>query len=93
MFLKSTVNRIRIQQGILHKPADCPPRIFPGYLRPHQLAQRLKIRSYWIYDRLRNGTIKIQKNIEHNTYLFPDSPETLEKFRQLLDQKVSSISF
>lgn len=93
MFLKSTVNRIRIQQGILHKPADCPPRIFPGCLRPHQLAQRLKIRPYWIYDRLRNGTIQIQKNTEHNTYLFPDTPETLEKFRLLIDQKVTSISF
>ncbi len=46
-----------------------------------------------VYDRLRNGTIKIQKNTEHNTYLFPDSPGTLEKFRQLLDQKVTSISF
>ena len=64
-----------------------------GYLRPYQLAARLQIQPYWIYDRIRNGTIKIKKHAQYNAFLFPDVPQTLEKLRQLLNGQVKIISF
>ena len=91
--LPSTVARIRKQHGIVHHEKLCHPHIVTGYMRPYQLAQRLKIRPHWIYDRIRNGTIKIEKNPTHKTVLFPDSPETLEKLQQFVDGTVNSVSF
>ena len=91
--LPSTVARIRKQHGIVHHEKLCHPHVVTGYLRPYQLAQRLKIRPHWIYDRIRNGTINIEKNPTHKTVLFPDSPETLEKIQQFVDGKVNSVSF
>ena len=89
--LRSTVARIRKQQGINHQEKLCHPHIIPGYLRPYQLAQRLKIRPHWIYDRIRNGTIQIEKNVDHRAFLFPDTPETLKTLQQFIDGTVSSM--
>jgi len=77
--LPSTVARIRKQHGIVHHEKLCHPHVVTGYLRPYQLAQRLKIRPHWIYDRIRNGTINIEKNPTHKTVLFPDSPKLSKK--------------
>ena len=43
ILLKSTVMRLRKEQGIRHQEKSCHPHVITGYLRPHQLAQRLGI--------------------------------------------------
>jgi DNA invertase Pin-like site-specific DNA recombinase len=91
--LPSTVARIRKQHGIVHQEKLCHPHVIAGYLRPYQLAQRLEIRPHWIYDRIRNGTIKVEKHPMHKAFLFPDTPETLEKLQQFVDGQVDSVSF
>ncbi len=88
--LPSTVTRIRKQNGIMHQEKLCQPHLIAGHLRPNQLARRLNIRPHWVYDRIRNGTIQIEKNSQHQAYLFPDSPETLEAFQQFIDGKVDA---
>lgn len=91
--LTSTVTRLRKLNGIFHQEKLCQPHIVPGYLRPYQLAQRLKIRPHWIYDRIRNGTIKLKKHATYKAYLFPDTPQTIQKLEQFIAGKVNSISF
>ena len=79
--------------SILHNENLAHPHVIPGYLRPYQLAKRLQIRAHWLYDRIRNGTIQISKDPDYRTYLFPDKPETLRKFRQLLNGKINHLAF
>ncbi len=92
-FLPSTVARIRMQHGILHKEGPSRPHTIPGYLRANQLAKRLKIKPYWIYDRIRNGTIQVEKSEKYNTYLFLDHLDTLDQFKQLVSGNVKTLSF
>jgi DNA invertase Pin-like site-specific DNA recombinase len=91
--LPSTVTRIRKLHGILHQEKQCQPHCVPGYLRPHQLGQRLQIKPAWIYDRIRNGTIKIEKHPLHRAHLFPDNAETIEKLQQLIRGEVTKLAF
>ena len=87
------MQRIRKQHGILHQEKLCHPHSIPGYLRPHQVAQMLQIKPYWIYDRIRNGTIKIEKNAEHGAYLFPDQSATLKQLKRLIRGEVTMLAF
>jgi hypothetical protein len=91
--LPSTVMHVRKAHGIYHLEMNCCPHIIPGYLRPYQLAKQLDIKPHWIYDRIRNGTIKMTKNATHNAYLFPDQPDTVKQFKRLLDGDVAELAF
>lgn len=92
-FLPSTVTRIRLKHNLKQSHNPARTKVIAGYLRPHQLAVRLQIQPHWIYDRIRNGTIKIKKHAQHNAFLFPDVPKTIEKLQQLLNGQVKTISF
>lgn len=92
-FLPTTVQRIRTRHGMLHQEKPCRPHRISGYLRPHQLAKLLKIEPHWIYDRIRNGTIRLEKHAEYKTYLFPDRPDTLERIKLLLQGEVTTLAF
>lgn len=92
-FLPSTVASVRMQHGILHKEGPSRPHAIPGYLRAHQLAKKLGIKPHWIYDRINNGVICIEKDAQHNTYLFPDQPQTLEQFRELVAGNVQTLAY
>lgn len=81
--LESTVKNIRLSHGIMHRPSQSHPRRVEGSLTIPQLSKQLGISRSWIHDRIRNGTIKVQKDSKTGCYLFPDKPETLHKFRQL----------
>ena len=90
--LPSTVMRVRMSHGIFHRETHSPHRI-PGYLRAHQLANRLEIKPHWIYDRIRNGTIQIAKDATYKTYLFPDTSETIKQFKKLLRGDTATLAF
>ncbi len=81
--LPSTVKGIRLKQGILHKRSQSHPRRIKGMLTISQIATALDIDPHWIYDRIHNGTIQVDKDPTTRLFLFPDSPTTLEQFRQL----------
>jgi len=89
----SMVASVRRDHGTLHNENLAHPHVIPGYLRPHQLAKRLQIRPHWIYDRIKNGTIQISKDPDYRTYLFPDKPETLRRFRQLLNGEIAHLAY
>jgi DNA invertase Pin-like site-specific DNA recombinase len=89
--LPSTVAAIRWKHGIFQHAGF--PKIIPGYLRASQIAKRLKVSAYWIYDRINNGTIQIAKDPKYGAYLFPDKPETLKQFRQLLAGTIKNLRY
>jgi DNA invertase Pin-like site-specific DNA recombinase len=91
--LLTTVTRIRKHNGIYHQEKNCQPHRIPGYLHTHQLAKLLGIKSYWIYDRIINGTIQVAKHPEYKIFLFPDHPRTIKQLQRLLKGEVATLAF
>jgi len=58
-----------------------------------QLAKALTIPAHWFYDRIHNGTVAVTRDDETGLYLFPDKPQTLEKFKRLRAGKCHSLKF
>ena len=91
--LPSTVKRIRLQHGIMIKPHQSHPRQIPGCLTVTQVAHKLHLSVSWIYDRIHNGTIQINRQQDNKLYLFPDVPETLTQFEQLAAGNIQTLRF
>jgi len=64
-----------------------------GYLSITQIAKELGVDNYWIYDRIHNGRIGIDKNAEFDAYLFRDDHETMKLFRQLKNGHIYNVDF
>ena len=64
-----------------------------GYLTVPQVAQALGITPHWVYHQIKRGTVVIQREAQTRLYLFPDRPETLEAFRQLLAGHLSELRY
>jgi DNA invertase Pin-like site-specific DNA recombinase len=88
--LVTTVKRIRLNNRIFANPQT--PRI-DGYLSVTQLAKALGVSRWWIHHRIRNGTIRAKVDGNTHSYLFPDRPETLQAFRQLLAGDIAHVDF
>lgn len=89
--LPSTVKTIRLRHRVLNRENQSHPRRVKGYLTIPQLAEKLKVPRHWISDRIHNGTIAIKKDAVTGCYLFPDKPDTLRQFRQLLAGEISQL--
>jgi len=91
--LPSTVRTIRLRHRIFITRHQSHPRRIPGYLTVPQLAEKLHISVHWIHDRIHNGTIQVAKDKKTALYLFPDRPQTLERFRKLIAGKLDNLRF
>jgi len=91
--LPSTVRGIRLKHGIFQKRSQSHPRRIEGALTISQIAQALDIDPHWIYDRIHNGTIQVDKDLNTRLFLFPDSPTTLEQFRHLYSGNFQNLRF
>jgi len=91
--LPSTVKGIRLKQGIFHKRSQSHPRRIEGMLTISQIATALDMDPHWIYDRIHNGTIQVDKDPTTRLFLFPDSPTTLEQFRHLRSGTFQNVRF
>ena len=91
--LPSTVKGIRLTHEIFQKRSQSHPRRIEGVLTISQIATALDIDPHWIYDRIHNGTIQVDKDPITRLFLFPDSPTTLEQFRQLHSGKFQHLRF
>jgi hypothetical protein len=92
-FLPSTVKSIRLKNRVLKDHSQSHPRQIPGYLTVPQVAQRLQVPPYWIYDRIRKGCIQIGKDPKTNLYLFPDETATLALFHKLKGGHIQKVQF
>jgi DNA invertase Pin-like site-specific DNA recombinase len=91
--LPSTVKSIRLHHGLMVKRSQSHPRRIKGFLTLSQVAEQLQVSPHWIYDRIHNGTIQVNKDPEWQLYLFPDKPTTLARFRKLHEGKVKNLRF
>ncbi|MDB5350679.1 MAG: resolvase, partial [Planctomycetota bacterium] len=55
--------------------------------------EKLNLERSWIYDRIHNGTIQVALDAGRKLYLFPDTPETLDRYRQLQAGKLNTLRF
>jgi hypothetical protein len=81
--LPSTVKSIRLKHGQFQKRSQSHPRRIEGALTISQIAGALDMDPHWIYDRIHNGTIQVDKDPKTRLFLFPDEPETIEQFKHL----------
>ena len=81
--LPSTVKGIRLKLGLMQQRSQSHPRRIIGYLTVPQLAKALAITPHWVYHQIKRGTVAIARDAATGLYLFPDTPQTLEAFRQL----------
>ena len=91
--LPSTVKGIRLKHGIFQTRSQSHPRRIEGALTISQIATALDIDPHWIYDRIHNGTIQVDKDPNTRLFLFPDSPTTLEQFRHLRSGNFQNVRF
>lgn len=81
--LPSTVKGIRLTLGLMQNRSQSHPRRIAGSLTVPQLAAALGITPHWVYHQIKRGTVAITRDAATGLYLFPDTPQTLEAFRQL----------
>jgi len=91
--LPNTIRIIRLKQRIFQKRSQSHPRRVPGYLSVSQIAQALDLTPHWIYDRIYKGSIQVTKDPQRQTFLFPDTPATLDQFRQFKDGALTTLAF
>ncbi|WP_250295102.1 helix-turn-helix domain-containing protein [Wolbachia endosymbiont of Oedothorax gibbosus] len=67
----------------------------PGYLTVPQIAKILKVTTHWLYDRINNGQITIQKDDSktRGKYLFEDKPETVRILVDFKNGKLNNPNF
>jgi len=81
--LPSTVKTIRLKHGLMQQRHQSHPRHVAGSLTVPQRARRLGVSPHWLYDRLANGRIQLDKDPTTGLYVFPDQPTTVERLQQL----------
>ena len=91
--LPSTIQTIRLKQGLLQNESQSHKLCKEGYLSVAQIAKKLDVDKHWVYDRIHNGQIKIVKNTEFDAYLFPDNHETVKLFHQLKKGLIYDLDF
>jgi DNA invertase Pin-like site-specific DNA recombinase len=91
--LPSTVRGIRLKHRQFHTRSQSHPRRIEGVLTISQIATALDMDPHWIYDRIHNETIQVDKDPTTRLFLFPDSPTTLEQFRQLRCGNLQNLRF
>lgn len=89
--LVSTVRIIRLRHRLLVKQSQSHPRRIPGHLTVSQVAERLQVSKHWIYDRIHNGTIQIERDADFKLFLFPDAPMTITLLEQLRAGEIQDV--
>ena len=67
--------------GNFQKRSQSHPRRIEGALTISQLATALDIDPHWIYDRIHNGTIQVDKDPKHALFLVSGCADTIEQFQ------------
>jgi Recombinase zinc beta ribbon domain len=91
--LPSTVRIVRLRHRLFRDRKQSHPRHIPGFLTVPQLTAELGLKQSWIYDRIYNGTIQVGLDAGRKLYLFPDTRETLVRFRRLRAGKLNTLRF
>lgn len=91
--LSSTVSKVRHRLRLLRSHSQSHPRNTAGSLTVSQVAGKLGVGVWWVYDRIHSGRIQIAKDAATRLYMFPDEPATMERLRELKEGKIQEIGF
>jgi DNA invertase Pin-like site-specific DNA recombinase len=91
--LVSTVRGLRLKHRCFITRHQSHPRSVTGSLTVTQVAHRLGLSVHWLYDRIHNGQIQIQKDPATRLFLFPDHPSTLERLTHLRTGRLQQVGF
>jgi DNA invertase Pin-like site-specific DNA recombinase len=91
--LVSTVKGLRLKHRCFITRHQSHPRSIAGSLTVTQVAPRLGLSGHWLYDRIHNGQIQIQKDPATRLFLFPDHPSTLERLTHLRTGYLQQVGF
>ncbi|HEY9642569.1 MAG TPA: recombinase family protein [Coleofasciculaceae cyanobacterium] len=91
--LPSTVKNIRLKHRIFRQHSQSHPRRIPGFLTVPQIAEALNITPHWIYHQINKGSIVTTRDMATKLYLFPDHPDTLTQFQDLVSENLKHLRF
>lgn len=91
--LRSTVQAIRLKKKIFIEHRQSHPRRIDGHLTIPQIANAIGTTTYWIYDRIHNGKISVQRHEDTGLYLFPDEPATIQQFNDLKNNQLKTLRY
>lgn len=95
--LPSTIKMIRLKHRIFQEKSQSHPRYVPGFLTLAQIAEAVGITRHWIYDRINNGQISVQKvntaKYKSKMYLFPNNKKTIQLFFDLKNGIINNLNF
>lgn len=91
--IPSTVQTIRLKHRILQKESQSHLLKKEGYLSIRQISEKLGVDNHWIYDRIHNGRIKINKHPQIEAYLFLDTHEVIKALNQLKNGHIFDVDF
>jgi DNA invertase Pin-like site-specific DNA recombinase len=91
--LVSTVRGLRLKHRCFITRHQSHPRSIAGFLTVTQVAHRLGLSVHWLYDRLHNGQIRLQKDPTTRLFLFPDQPRTIELLTHLRAGRIQRVGF
>ena len=72
-----TVQIVRQRHRLLRQAAPARSRHISGWLTIAELAVRLRVSRHWISRRIRNGAIKIHRDVSDKRFLFPDTADSI----------------
>jgi len=91
--LSSTVKGIRLKLGLMQHRSQSHPRRVAGSFTVPQLARALGVTPHWVYHQIKRGTVVIRRDAPTGLYLFPDTAQTLEAFRQLRQGQLRALRY
>lgn len=95
--LPSTVQAIRLKHRLFQKQCQSHPRCIDGFLTLPEISQRINVSKHWIYDRINNGIITVEKieteKYKNKMYLFPNTEETIKLFLDLKNRILNNLNF
>lgn len=91
--IASTVKTIRLKNRVLQKEHQSHPLNISGHLSVSQIAKKIDVTVHWVYDRIHNKRIKVNKDVNSGSYLFPDKYETIKMFKQLKNNLIYDLDF
>jgi hypothetical protein len=91
--LGSPVKGLRLKHRCFITRHQSHPRSIAGSFTVTQVAHHLGLSVHWLYDRIHNGQIQIQKDPATRLFLFPDHPRTLELLTHLRAGHLQHVGF
>jgi len=91
-FTPQIIDKLKQRHGILSNLERARRgELTSAYTLP-EMARLIKIDPFWIYGKIHDGTIKIQKDPSYRCYLFPKTPRIIEELKRLKNRKVRHVS-